>query len=127
VKYLLDTCALLWLAEGNRRLSETARTAIADPGNSGYISAVSLWEISMKSVVRKLSVMASTEVLADRAREDGIFVLPLVVAHVAAFNRLPATHRDPFDRLLAAVAMEELCSFISPESGLDYLGVTRLW
>jgi PIN domain nuclease of toxin-antitoxin system len=124
---LLDTCSFLWLAEGNERLSVTAREVIKDPVNEGVVSVVSLWELSMKAVVGKLPMPLPPALLAKHASSQGLDVLSMTVAHVEIFHALPTVHRDPFDRLLAAVALHESLSIISPDTALDTLGVKRLW
>jgi PIN domain nuclease of toxin-antitoxin system len=48
MKYLLDTHTLLWLLEGDERLSERAREIIGDIDQQLFASAASLWEITIK-------------------------------------------------------------------------------
>ncbi len=127
MKYLLDTCALIWHAEGNQRLSIPARKIIADTASDCAVSTISFWEISVKSVLGKLSLRYAPVELGRRSEEDGLSILSLTLEHIDEFNRLPTAHRDPFDRLLAAVALAERRTFISPESTLDHLGISRLW
>lgn len=54
MRLLLDTHALLWWLDGDRRLSRRARTAIADQHNTILVSAVSAWEITTKARLGKL-------------------------------------------------------------------------
>lgn len=127
MRYLLDTCAFLWLTEGNTRLSATARSIIGDAANEGSISTVSLWELSMKAVTGELILPMTPSQLASHASAEGLDVLPLTAAHVDRFHRISTTHRDPFDRLLAAIALELGMTFITPDSDLEVLGVNRIW
>ncbi len=127
MRYLLDTCALLWLAEANEKLSLAAQDMITDRANEGALSTVSLWELSMKSVVGKLHMPMSPADLGDKATSQGLQVLSLSVAHVDRFHRLGTAHRDPFDRLLAAVALSENLTLVSPDHAFDVLGIVRLW
>jgi PIN domain nuclease of toxin-antitoxin system len=47
--------------------------------------------------------------------------------HVARVATLPFHHRDPFDRLLAAQALEERCAIISGDPMFQKYGVKRIW
>lgn len=127
MKYLLDTCALLWFAQDSRQMSDTAFSAIEDPINETAVSSVSFWELSMKSVVGKLPLPMPPADLERYAVQEGLEVLPLVVPQIDRFHRLPATHRDAFDRLLAAIALEDGYTIITPDTAFDTLGVTRVW
>jgi PIN domain nuclease of toxin-antitoxin system len=123
----LDTCALQWMAEGSPKLSSAARAIIDAASSDGAVSVVSLWELSMKSVVGKLQMPLTPAQLGGLAERQGLELLPLTVAHVDRFHKLPPIHRDPFDRLLIAVALDGGLAIISPDSGLDNFGVTRVW
>jgi len=58
----------------------------------------------------------------------GISLLSLHFRHTVGVSGLPlGIHRDPFDRLLVAQAIEERLSIISADPGLDGYGVERLW
>ncbi len=103
MKLLLDTHALLWSLIDPDKLSMEARTAIADPGSQVVVSAVSFWEISIKTALGKLRLEGVTaEQLVDAAQQQGFDLLPLDPRLAASFSRLPADpqHRDPFDRML---------------------------
>jgi PIN domain nuclease of toxin-antitoxin system len=127
VKYLLDSCTLLWLAEGKPLLSTTARAIIADPDNAGAVSVISFWELSMKSVVGKLALPMPPAELERLVILEGLTVLPVTIAHVDQFHRLPTNHRDAFDRLIAAVAQVGGYTVLSPDTAFDSLGTARVW
>jgi PIN domain nuclease of toxin-antitoxin system len=127
VRYLLDTCAYLWFAEGNVQLPAHIRALFEDPANNFLVSAISLWELSMKSVVGKLQPEWSPDDLSELATRNGISVLPVTVSQITAFHRLRPIHRDPFDRLLVAIAIDTGCQFISPEKSLEPLGIKCIW
>ncbi|MDE0115279.1 MAG: type II toxin-antitoxin system VapC family toxin [bacterium] len=97
---LLDTHVLLWWSE-ERRMSPEAFAAIADPDNVVYVSAASIWEISIKRTRGKLRVDdAIFEVSADDFEP-----LPITHADARLAGSLPDHHRDPFDRMLVAQAL----------------------
>lgn len=103
MKLLLDTHALLWSIIEPDRLSPEARSAITDPASQVVVSAVSFWEISIKTALGKLRLEEVTpEQLVDFAQQQGFELLPLDPRLAASFSRLPVApqHRDPFDRML---------------------------
>jgi PIN domain nuclease of toxin-antitoxin system len=107
VKLLLDTHAFLWWLADDPRLQATAREALADPKAVVYVSAVSLWEIAIKSRLGKLDT-GSADLLEEISAND-FLELPLSSRHALLAGSLPPLHDDPFDRLLIAQAwMEEL-------------------
>src|SRR5450432_2904813 len=88
-------------------LSQNAKAIILNPENDGYLSVVSLWEISMKAVTRKLDIELSPNQLSAFALNSGLQIISLNVEHIQNFSEIPITHRDAFDRLLAGVSMQE--------------------
>ncbi len=101
MKLLLDTHVLLWWLEDNPALSDLGRALIANRENTVFVSAVSLWEISLKQSLGKLRLTENfDEVLAAQPFEH----LPLTAAHAREVRNLPWHHRDPFDRVLVAQA-----------------------
>lgn len=101
MKFLLDTHVLLWWLENNPALPATARNLIADPNNTIFISAVTMWEIGLKQSIGKLTLPANFE---ERLAKEGFEALPLSAAHTRLIASLPWHHRDPFDRMLVAQA-----------------------
>jgi len=128
LRLLLDTHALLWWLAGDEALSVPARTAIADEGNSVFISAASAWEITAKHRIGKLPGVAAIVADIDRIILDQGFIgLPVSIRHGQTAGALPGPHRDPFDRMLIAQAMLEQLVLVSNEQPFDVYGVTRLW
>jgi PIN domain nuclease of toxin-antitoxin system len=118
---------MLWLAQGNTKLSGHARSIIEDSDNQGAVSAISLWELSLKAVLGKLNLQITPSDLERLATQEGLLVLSLTVPHIDRFHQLPTVHRDPFDRLIAAVALAEGFTILSPDVAFDGLGVGRAW
>jgi PIN domain nuclease of toxin-antitoxin system len=103
MKLLLDTHALLWSIIEPDQLSPVARAAITDPAAQVAVSAISFWEIAIKTALGKLALQGTTpEALVDAAQQQGFDLLPLDPRLAASFTRLPVDpqHRDPFDRML---------------------------
>ena len=110
MRLLLDTHVLIWWDEG-ARLSAAARTAI-ETADQVYVSAVSGWEIALKTALGKLR---PTRRLAQAVEESGFEELPLRIRHSEALTRLPPLHRDPFDRMLVAQAIADRLTLVSRE------------
>jgi len=102
VRLLLDTHILLWWQSDDPALPARANMLIAAPANEIFASAISLWEIAIKTHLGKLRA-AVNEVCAA-ALDDGFEWLPFSVEHALAVAQLPEHHRDPFDRALIAQA-----------------------
>ncbi len=128
MKLLLDTCAFLWLATEPARLSTAAAEAMDDEANERFLSDVTLWEISLKYFAGKLPL---PETPRDWIPKQTAFfdLQPLAIDTEAIFRsgELPAVHRDPFDRLLAAQAIGGSFRFVTVDKAFDDLGVDRLW
>jgi PIN domain nuclease of toxin-antitoxin system len=107
VKLLLDTHLLLWAAEGSKRVPRSARALISDPENELFFSAASLWEIAIKSGLKRRDFQVDARLLRRGLIDNGYRELPIVSEHVVAIDALPAIHKDPFDRLLIAQATVE--------------------
>jgi PIN domain nuclease of toxin-antitoxin system len=104
VNLLLDTHVLIWWDEGGR-LAAGARRAI-ETADTVYVSAVSAWEVAIKTAIGRLRPSRTVE---QAAQESGFLELPVTFRHAERVAVLPPHHRDPFDRLLVAQAeVEEL-------------------
>jgi PIN domain nuclease of toxin-antitoxin system len=107
MKVLLDTHIFLWFISGDSRLSTDVRDAIRVPDNEIYLSVVSVWESIVKYQLGKLPLPESPETYLPKQRNlHQIASLPLDESSVAQLTKLPALHRDPFDRMLICQAMQ---------------------
>lgn len=104
---LLDTHLLLWAAAMPERLSQEASTLIQDRQNRLYFSAVSIWEIAIKHGLGRADFRVDPAMLRRGLVENGYDELPVTSAHAIEVSRLPALHKDPFDRMLVAQAGAE--------------------
>lgn len=107
MQVLLDTYIALRAIADDERLSSRAREMILDAGNSIWISAASLWEISIKRSLANAEMPISSKDALEYFTRSGYLVLPVTAAHTIAAESLPEIHRDPFDRMLVAQALEE--------------------
>jgi PIN domain nuclease of toxin-antitoxin system len=108
VNLLLDTQALLWWKSGSRKLGRQARRAVESGAASVRVSAVSAWEIAVKTAAGRLTLTQPLSAWMPGALErEGFLMLSITVSHAVAVASLPAHHQDPFDRLLIAQARTE--------------------
>jgi PIN domain nuclease of toxin-antitoxin system len=103
VRILLDTHLLLWALSRPSKLSSGGRNLIED--GEIYVSAASIWEISIKQALGKLE--ADPREVAAAVEPAGFFHLPITSAHAVKISELPSVHKDPFDRILVAQALLE--------------------
>ena len=108
MRLLLDTHILLWWRQDDPRLPRKWDDKFVDPEKYEILfSLVSIWEISIKRSIGKLRMDGHTEDFARTLVTDhGFFQLPLELHEIARTEQLPMHHRDPFDRLLIAQAIE---------------------
>jgi PIN domain nuclease of toxin-antitoxin system len=118
MRVLLDTHLLLWSLAAPSRLPAIARQLIAE--GEIYVSAASIWEISIKSALGKLA--ADPNVVLSVLGDAGFIELPVTGAHAARVVSLPAHHRDPFDRLLIAQALSEPMHLLTNDLALAPYG-----
>ena len=101
---LLDTCALLWLAQGGGQLSANALRELAK-APFVYISAISGFEVGIKYKKGKLGLPAlPAEWFAAIVDHHGLQVLPLDLDICIQSIQLPPIHQDPCDRMIIATA-----------------------
>jgi PIN domain nuclease of toxin-antitoxin system len=104
-------------------LSTAARRALGDPANDRFISIASIWEIAIKMSIGKLVLTSDL----TRAIDDIAAVpLPIAVAHISRVQSLPFHHRDPFDRMMIAQAIEEGLTIVTRDRSVKAYGVPVL-
>lgn len=118
MRILLDTHLLLWALAEPEKLSVTTRKRL-DVAEV-FVSAASVWEVSIKVALGKLEADPS-ELLAA-IEPAGFELLPITGLHAAAVAALPLLHRDPFDRMLAAQARTEPLILLTNDTVLEQYG-----
>jgi PIN domain nuclease of toxin-antitoxin system len=120
VRLLLDTHILLWWLKDDEQLPSRASMLISDRRNQVFISPMSLWEIAIKSQMRKIDV--DVDEVRMGALRSSFRPLPFSLEHAAAVARIPQHHRDPFDRALIAQALIEPMHLLTHDGGLAAYG-----
>lgn len=120
---ILDTCALLFLVSGDRRLSRTVREQLGrEPVR--WFCAISSFEIALKHRQGKLDLpLAPLPWLRKLEQRYGLTELPLDSALCAAAAELPHYHRDPFDRFIIAAALQLRVSVVTIDPKFSQYGV----
>lgn len=117
-RFLLDTHVLLWWLADDPQLGPRSRELIGDERNEVFVSAATTWEMSIKMTLGKLSAPEDMDAIVE---EEGFSKLPISLYHGQLAGRLPAHHRDPFDRMLIGQAMAEgLILFSADEQMKQY-------
>lgn len=108
-----------------KRLPKRIAAAIRDPANEVFVSAVSTWEIAIKAAIGKIE--ADVSEIAAAFEEVGFVELAVRVAHTIRLREIPPHHRDPFDRLLVAQALEGGLALASRDPVFSAYAVDVVW
>lgn len=128
MKLLLDTHSFLWWVEGAPALGRRAQAAISNPDNEVFFSIASCWELGIKLSLGKLRLTHGLErFIPEQLTRNGFTLLGLEFRHVARVVDLPFHHRDPFDRVLVAQALQDDLTIVSADRVLRKYGVTVVW
>ena len=125
-RLLLDTNALLWVAEGGSRLREETFDAVNDLDNEVFVSAVSIWEIAIKLSSGRPIPVPDLEKALEAAEEYSFVELRISFRHAALAGNFPLYHRDPFDRMLIAHAQAEGLTLVTDDSQIARYDVTTM-
>lgn len=123
---VLDTCALLWLARGDKTLSHDGLSAIQH-SSIALVSAISAWEISLKHERKTIALpMEPLSWFKSVLVHHHLTLAPLDVDILIAANRLPWHHHDPADRFIIATALREKAAVVTADSRFERYGVKVL-
>jgi PIN domain nuclease of toxin-antitoxin system len=122
VRLLIDTHILLWWLNDDPIMPAQADVLLSNPSNQVFVSAISIWEISLQTAIGKLEADVK-EVLAAIPK-SGFLPLPFTLEHAAAVHGLPELHKDPFDRALVAQARLEPMHLVTHDDLIAAYGGT---
>jgi PIN domain nuclease of toxin-antitoxin system len=124
VKLLLDSHVFIWWNFEARKISPSAKLAIAEPTNDVFVSAGTVWELAIK---RSLGQIRFAMPIVEAIVACGFQSMAIAGAHAEAAGTLPSHHRDPFDRILIAQVMLEGCVLVTRDRQIEPYGVPCLW
>jgi PIN domain nuclease of toxin-antitoxin system len=119
---------VIWSVDKPSQLSPLEAVALQDPANELYLSAASIWEISIKAGLGRLILTLPFRQWMNQAIVDlNLSLLPITVEYADMQSVLPDHHRDPFDRLIIAQALTDSIQIVSADPVFNLYGVARLW
>ena len=128
MRVLLDTCTFLWMIEDPKRLSQRAREVLIDPGTDVFLSVVSVWEMILKHSIGRLPLVEPAAAFIQAQRiAHGLESLPLDEESALHLSRLPAMHKDPFDRMLICQSIVHGVALATPDHLVTQYSVRTLW
>ena len=128
MKYLLDTHTFLWLAADPDKLSDSVRNIVIQPENELLLSAASGWETALLWKLNRIELPENPSFFIPQVIQ-ALSLTPLAIGFETAIAAatLPFIHRDPFDRLLAATAMQEKVPILGKDRIMTEYGVEIFW
>ncbi len=132
MNYLLDTHAFLWTASESKLLPDKIAQIIINPENGVFVSAVTFWEIAIKSRIGKLDLDGlMPENLPAIAEEMELQLIGLTPEEAITYSNLKENrHKDPFDRMLIWQAIRRDMIMISKDQQFQNFteyGLKLIW
>ena len=128
MRILLDTATFLWVIIDSADLSDDARELFVDPDNEIYLSSVSTWEIAIKYSLGRLPLPdPPPKFIPAQRKHHGIDALTLDEEATLHLARLPALHKDPFDRMLVCQAVVQNLVILTPDELISQYPVRTIW
>ena len=128
MKYLLDTHTFLWWIADSPKISQGARDVIVDTRNEIFLSTASIWEMMIKSKLKKLDLPDNPrEFIIEQLFLNSKNILNITVDHTFEIYSLPEIHKDPFDRMLVAQAKVESFSIVTADPLVKQYDVNTYW
>lgn len=128
MKALLDTHAFIWWANDDPSLSSIAKGVIADRSNEIFLSAITSWEMAIKSAIGKLSLAQPvSSFIGAQIAQYNFRPLTITCEHTYQVETMTLHHADPFDRLLIAQALLEDLVILTRDPEFSQYGVRTLW
>lgn len=128
MKLLLDTHTFLWFINGSLNLNNYSRHLIEEQTNRRFLSVASLWEMSIKISIGKLTLpMSIPDLIVEQVYGNAIKLLSISPEHLEILRTLTFHHKDPFDRLIISQSIHENIPVLSRDTSFDSYSIKRLW
>lgn len=121
---LLDTHIFLWFVNDAPELSDSLKDLIENENNLSFLSVASLWEMSIKYNLGKLTLVPSYEEFVEReVRQSNIILLNIRLEHLKMNAGLPFYHKDPFDRIIISQSLAESIPIMTVDSAFSQYSI----
>ena len=128
MKYLLDTVVWLWSVGPTERIGEVGLEILQRGDHEIYLSAASVWEISIKARSGKFKLPDEpARYIPNRLARQGIRGLTISQTHALRVYDLDLHHNDPFDRLIIAQAMVENLTVLTSDRLFGKYPIEVVW
>lgn len=128
MRLLLDTNIFVFLRQNLQAIPPRTLAILADPGNERFLSLVTPWELQIKASIGKFVLgQPIRDMVQFEIARGAMTLLPITLDHIDALSLLPDHHRDPFDRLLIAQAIDEDLTLVTSDQQIAKYPVTVLW
>jgi PIN domain nuclease of toxin-antitoxin system len=125
--YLIDTHSLIWYINSDKNITRKAVNCIENSESLSFVSIVSFWEIAVKISMGKLAITVSFDELFALSEKYSFIILPVTFQHTKILTSLPLIHKDPFDRMIIAQAIEEKLVIITKDNDIPDYPVKTTW
>lgn len=115
-RFLLDTRVWIWMLAEPEKLSRRVSTILGDEKTELFLSVASVWEMSIKHRLGKLTFSTPpSQFIPEQLEKMNVRSIPIEAHHAIAAAELPDHHHDPFDRLILAQAILEKLTILSAD------------
>jgi len=128
MRLILDTHVFLWWIVDSPQLSSRVRDVMRNPANELFLSVASAWEIAIKVNLGRLRPPDRPDrFIPGQLMKNAIEPLPVEMSHALYVSRLPAIHRDPFDRTIIAQSILEKMPVVTRDADIAKYKTKTLW
>ncbi len=121
---ILDTHVVIWWMTGASRLSGALRDRLTADAGHLHVSVASIWENEIKRASGKISAEAN---LTTAIEIMGLDCIPIVAADARRAANLPLFHRDPFDRMIVAHALNHGLTIVTHDRAFEKYSADIIW
>ncbi len=117
---LLDTHALIWLAQSPEKLSPRASDAIRSARGEGGIavSAMTLWELAWLVTNQRLNIVGTPAAFMEEITHRTA-IRPITTEIAVLASQFPSSYpKDPCDRLIGATAVSEGIALVTKDQDI---------
>lgn len=122
MRVLFDTHVLVWALIQPDKMPAACERVLNDSSNEFLFSSVNVWEIAIKSALGRPDFDLNPMDVLRAARATPLVEIPVKSSAAVRVAALPHHHRDPFDRILIAQAIDEAATLLTIDEVLAAYG-----